>query len=207
MIADDVEDNVNVGGSEGSLVLPMFIIPAAPSPSSHLWIWLVSERRTHQLAATFPTSKHPASSMSMPDCFVLQFVNRTPDFCDFICIFGAESAVSNIRTETGRLVSAQPHYYRHPGTTINRPCNISISNHPHHLATNRHSFFLFYQRHIALHWSWYTYSPCPRLQMWNIMEVCAILLSSMKVSNRTQASKRHISALDHQQSNHNQHGD
>ena len=122
-------------------MLPMFIIPAAPSLSSHLWLWLVSERRTHQLAATFPTSKHPASSMSMPGCFVQQFVNRTPDFCDFICIFGAESAVSNIRTETGRLVSAQPHYYRHPGTTINRPCNISISNHPHHLATNRRSFF------------------------------------------------------------------
>ena len=52
MIADDVEDNVDVGGSEGSLVLPMFIIPAAPSLSSHLWLWLVSERRTHQLAAT-----------------------------------------------------------------------------------------------------------------------------------------------------------
>ena len=116
--AEDVEDNVDVGGSEGSLVLPMFIIPAAPSLSSHLWLWLVSERRTHQLAATFPTSKHPASSMSMPDCFVLQFVNRTPDFCDFICIFGAESAVSNIRTETGGLVSAQPHYYRHPGTPL-----------------------------------------------------------------------------------------
>ena len=76
MIADDVEDNVNVGGSEGSLVLPMFIIPAALSLSSHLWLWLVSERRTHQLAATFPTSKHPASSMSMPGCFVEQFVTR-----------------------------------------------------------------------------------------------------------------------------------
>ena len=28
-----------------------------------------------------------------------------------------------------------------PHPTINRPCNISISNHPQHLATNRHSFF------------------------------------------------------------------
>ena len=28
--AEDVGDNVDVGGSEGSLVLPMFIIPAAP---------------------------------------------------------------------------------------------------------------------------------------------------------------------------------
>ena len=118
MIADDVEDNVDVGGSEGSLVLPMFIIPAAPSLSSHLWLWLVSERRTHQLAATFPTSKHSASPRSMSDCFVQQFVNRTPDFCDFFCIFAAESAVSNIRTETRGLVSAQPHYYRHPGTPL-----------------------------------------------------------------------------------------
>ena len=143
MIADDVEDNVDVGGSEGSLVLPMFIIPAAPSLSSHLWIWLVSERRTHQLAATFPTSKHPASSMSMPNCFLQQFVNRIPDFCDFFCIFGAESAVSNIRTETGGVVSAQPHYYRHPSSTINRPCNISISN---HLATNWHNFFFYNTR-------------------------------------------------------------
>ena len=91
--AEDVEDNVDVGGSEGSLVLPMFIIPAAPSLSSHLWIWLVSERRTHQLAATFPTSKHPASSMSMPDCFVLQFVNRSPDFCVFFNFWSRECSV------------------------------------------------------------------------------------------------------------------
>ena len=69
MIADDVEDNVDVGGSEGSLVLPMFIIPAAPSLSSHLWLWLVSERRTHQLAATFPTSKHPASPIACAGLF------------------------------------------------------------------------------------------------------------------------------------------
>ena len=72
-------------------------------------------------------------------------------FCtSSLLIFGAESAVSNIRTETGRLVSAQPHYYRHPGTTINRPCNISISNHLQHLATNWH-LFVYYQRHTEVY--------------------------------------------------------